>query len=97
MVKDRFDFGISAGKGIANNDKIGFVGKIRFGVGGVLNFFGGQESGHRRVDVLIGPGDSEALVAQSDRDRGHGRAANASKMDGFNVGKFHVLMMAKLP
>ena len=42
-----------------------------------------QKRGHRRVDIVVLPGDGESAIPHGRGDRPHGRAADAEKMDVF--------------
>ena len=46
-----------------------------------------KERAHRRIDVRVGAGDDETLVAQGGGHRAHGRAANAQEVEVFEVGE----------
>jgi hypothetical protein len=49
--------------------------------GDYLDLALGQKRRHWRVNVRVGAGDVKALVAHSGSDRGHGRSADANKMN----------------
>src|SRR5262245_3648745 len=47
----------------------------------------GKESGHRRVDILIGAGDFETFILHGPGHGGHGGAANPNKVNRFYPGE----------
>ena len=85
MVERELRLRVAARDGIADDDEVGFVRKVSLGVTvHHLDFPFRQKRGHGRINVLIRPGDLKAFFPQGGRGGGHGRAADADKMDGFD-------------
>ena len=88
VVQHEFRLGVAARNGVADDHQVGFAGQIGFRVARHdLDFFGREERGHRRIDILVRAGDGEALVAHRRGDRRHGRAADADEMNRFDLRK----------
>ena len=92
-VEDGLHLGIAAGHGIADDHKVG-VGRdvLRtepFADGDALAF---EESGHRRIDIVIRSGHLDPAIAQRGSERSHRRAAHAGEMDfaqSLGLGRAH--------
>jgi hypothetical protein len=81
-VEDRFDFGITAGHGIADDHKVGVGRNIlrteSFADRDPLAF---KEGGHRRINIVVRSRNLDTAIAQRGGQRSHRRAAHAGEMD----------------
>lgn len=81
-VEHFFDFGVASGDGISDDDEVCAFGKVGGGVAPSDGYpFALKESTHRRVHVLIGPGDGETLVSHGGGHGAHGSSADSDKVD----------------
>ena len=90
VVEGKLGFGVAAGDGVADDDEVGFIGEVLLGVTvDDFDFFGGQEGGHWFVNTLVGASYGKAFVLHGGGGGSHGCAADADKMDGFDVCRKH--------
>ena len=85
--EDGFEFGVSAGEGVADDGEVGFRGEIFFGVAFVEDDTPiAEKIGHGRIDSLIGSGDLQSQFAEHCGDGAHATSSNAKEVEMFKVG-----------
>ena len=84
--EDGFEFGVSAGEGVADDGEVGFRGKILFGVSFVKDDAPfAEEIGHGRIDRLIGSGDLKSQFAEHCGDCTHATSCDSKEVEVFKV------------
>ncbi len=82
LFQHGFGFGIATGDRIPDHDQVWFAGEILLCESADhLDAPLGQKGRHRGIDVLVGPGDTEAFLLHRGGDGGHSRAADAHKVN----------------
>jgi hypothetical protein len=85
--EDGFEFGVSAGEGVADDGEVGFRGKILFGVSFVEDDTPfAEEIGHGRIDSLIGSGDLKTQFAEHRGDGAHATSSDSKEVEVLKVG-----------
>jgi len=85
--EDGFEFGVSAGEGVADDGEVGFRGEILFVVAFVEDDTPiAKEIGHGRIDSLIGSGDLKSQFAEHCGDGTHATSCNSKEVEMFKLG-----------
>ena len=85
--EDGFEFGVSAGEGVADDGEVGFRGEVLFGVAFVEDYTPiTEEIGHGRIDSLIGSSDLQSQFAEHCGNSAHATSSDSKEVEVFKLG-----------